>query len=117
MAEGREFFTRQTAQVVANDMAMMMGMPDEFAEVEIISYDFDFGGREVLHPSLWLRPTEEDVVTIADDSEIVQCITRDSRRASIFFGHPEEREMRPARIILGGYAESAPPAGEIQDAR
>jgi hypothetical protein len=78
-----------------------MDKPNELLRVDIVSFDHHSGGRLISHSPLWLRPTDDDVVTIADDSELIQCRTYEGSRVTIFLGHPHERKGHAATIIIG----------------
>lgn len=49
----------------------MVNRRGDFAMVEVLT---DSAGGPITHPTLWLAPTAADIVTVADGSEIVQCV-------------------------------------------
>jgi hypothetical protein len=95
-----EFFSRSNAQYVAIALNHVIDKKEGYAEVELVSYR---DGEEVAEPPIYIRLRGEDsnVVTLANSSEIAQCITDDGQLVSIMLGKPKERVMQPARIILG----------------
>ena len=92
-----ELHSRKSARVVTNDLFTVEGL-DDYVELELVSYR---EGREVSEPTIYVRlQGDSDVVTVANKSEIAQCITNDGRKVSIFIGKPDERDMQPARVVL-----------------
>jgi hypothetical protein len=79
---------------------------DEVAEIHLVSYE---EGIEVRHEPIFVKFTNDAVFTVADDSEILQCVTSDGRKVTIFVGRPAERELQPARIVI------APQTDEVSE--
>ena len=97
------FYTRDDAEYVADCLNTVMQLPnDEYAEVQLVSYD---NGAEVPHEPIFIKFTDDPVFTVADGSEIAQCVTNDGRKVTIFFGKPFERQLQPAQIVIA--SESA----------
>lgn len=93
--------SQQTAQVVTERLVAVFSQPGTFVEIEIDTHYQGTDNCETLYPPLWLAPTHEDVVTLADNSEIIQCVTNEGVRASVIVGKPHTRTDHPAEIILG----------------
>lgn len=94
----------QTAQVVTERLVAIVSHPDKHVAIDVVLREKN--GAESPYPTLWLAPTNADVITLADDSEIIQCVTHEGFRASVFVGEPEMRPHNHAKIILGTREDS-----------
>lgn len=101
MIEGPQWFSRKSAQEVLDSLADALSRPNKDAPIEVIYKDPAHGETDELHPPLWLTPTDDKVIDLADNSEIVQCTTHDGLRASVWLGEKSTRTQHPALIILG----------------
>lgn len=95
-------YTRKVASEVGSTIKYMVEHPtdDRFFELQLVRYRE--GSAEDW--TEYIRPvitSEDRVLTLADESEVVHCITRSGRRLDIIFGDPAERELQPALVLLG----------------
>ncbi len=94
-------YTRKVAKEVGSAIKYMVEHPedDRFFELQLVRYRQ--GGSDEWTEMFRIEDTPEARITLADESEIVQCITRSGRRLDIIFGHAAERELQPALVLLG----------------
>lgn len=99
MSSEEGIFSTLSAQVVVEYLVAVVKHPGSFVGIDVI--ERDHAGTETVSPTVWLAPTEDDVFVLADDSEIIQCTTREGFRASVLVGKPDTRSKRKAKIVLG----------------
>src|SRR5689334_19311351 len=98
-------YTRKVASEVGSTIKYLMEHPDDdrFFELQLVRYPGS--GREDWTEMIRLvAPDEGRVITLADKSEVVRCVTREGRHIDIIFGDVTERELQPALVLLEGEA-------------
>lgn len=103
MSSKERFASVQTAQVVTERLVAVVRHPDSFIEIDVVKPDAE---NSMLYPPLYLAPTDEDVSVCEDESEIIECITREGLRARVLVGKPATRKHHAAEIILGPREDS-----------
>lgn len=98
-AEAVALYSATTAQ---NVLSMLIhfarNTPEEFCALEMVSY---WNGAEIAHPAVFVRLDEPNSkTTLADNSEILHCLTDSGRKVSVMIGRPQDRELQPAVILL-----------------
>lgn len=95
-------YTRKVASEVGSTIKYLIEHPDDdrFFELELVADQHD-SSKDWIE---WIRlvdSTENRVLALADESEVVHCVTRSGRRIDIIFAHADERELQPALVLLG----------------
>lgn len=90
--------SRDDAQTVTEDLYTVWRRQDtRYCEVE---YEvLDDTSQESPGGTIFVRPVE--AVTIADGTELVQCVTQEGRQVSIFLPEPSQRLSQKAKVVLG----------------
>lgn len=97
-------YTRKVAHKVGSLLKHLFENPQDSRsfEVELVRYE---GEREaetfIVNVRLIDDPTKR-VVTLANDREIVRCMTTEGKRIDFLFGHESERELEPAFVFYEG---------------
>lgn len=91
-------FSTMSAQDVLERLVAVVPLPNKHVAIDVTTRNED--GTESLHPTLWLAPTEEDVVVLPDGSEIIECTNHEGFRFGVYLGRPDKRVARRAEIVL-----------------
>jgi hypothetical protein len=95
MEHSAKFYSKLNAQEVIEELLSLD--PPEYYDLKIVSYK---EGLEIEHESLSIRlDARGEKTTLADDTEIIHCLTAEEKRVDIILGKPTERTMQPAAII------------------
>ena len=90
--------SRDDAQTVTEDLYTVWRRQDtRYCEVEYYKV-LDDTSQESPRGTIFVRPVE--AITIADGTELVQCVTQEGRQVSIFLPEPSQRLSQKAKVVL-----------------
>lgn len=98
----RQLFSRVTSHEVIEGLLACRQAGDTFYHFDVDSLEEAAGFVPAMSLRIKFNPAGART-TLADGSEIAHCVTDDGREVSLLLGHPGERDMQPAQVIVGGY--------------
>ena len=95
-------YTRKVAAVVATGVKYLIEHPNDKRYLELHLVRLSEDGSKDWSVNIRLVEKAQDQVLSRNDErgELVRCVTDAGQRLDILFGHPSERELEPALVLL-----------------
>lgn len=92
------FFSKASAQEVANAILTARSYPDDYFELIIVQY---IGGKEVVQQPLLIKEARA-AQKLSSGQEVINCKMKSGRVVTILLPSPKEREIGVAEVLIQG---------------